>query len=439
MGSLRAVKSGPNFFQKKEEQYRSFFEDSPISLWVEDFSQVKAHLNKLRFSGIKNFSSYFGRHPEAIGRCLGLVKIIDVNKATLKLYGAKNKEEILRGLGIILNDETRIAFKEELIAIAQGKARFEREAVSTTLGGERKNLFIKWSAVPGYEDTLSKVVVSIIDITDQKIAEEKLKRARDNLEKRVRRRTAELSKAQEALRQKNNALVHTLGHLQDLSRHILQVQENEYKSVSRELHDNIGQSLNAVKMRLERAEMNPGLVSNKGLAGLRREIREAVSQLRQISREIRILAKDRRPEILDELGLSATLSSYIRDFQNRTSIQVEFIRLLNDEHLPSNWQIHLYRIVQEALNNVARHALAKKAVIRLEKVKNNFVLSVKDDGAGFSMTRAGIGKDHSHGIGLTGIKERANLLGGSAEITSKPGKGTTLRIRIPFQPLPKRP
>ncbi|MFC1724351.1 PAS domain S-box protein [candidate division KSB1 bacterium] len=159
---------------ESENRYRTLFEDSPISLWEEDFSDVKEYIDNLKKSGINNFRSYFGEHPEQLNECMSLVKIIDVNKRTVSLFAAKNKNELLKNLGKVFAEESFNTFKDEIIAIAEGKTTFESETVNQTLKGEKKHIYLKWSAAPGYEKTLSKAIVSIIDITERKKAEETL-------------------------------------------------------------------------------------------------------------------------------------------------------------------------------------------------------------------------------------------------------------------------
>ncbi len=158
--------------RESRERYRSLFEDSPISLWEEDFSEVKTHIDGLRRKGIKEFRTYFDNHPEVVTHCAGMVKIIDVNQATLRLYQARSKKEFQGGLDRIFCKESYDGFKEQLIAITKGKTRFEIEAINQTLKGEKKLIFLRWSVVPGYEKELSEVIVSIIDITERKKAEE---------------------------------------------------------------------------------------------------------------------------------------------------------------------------------------------------------------------------------------------------------------------------
>jgi PAS domain S-box-containing protein len=157
------------------ESYRSLFNNSPISLWEEDFSEVKKHIDSLRNKGIKDFRIYFQEHPEEVANCLTMSKVIDVNRATLQLYEAGSKEELLAGLGKVFGEESYKVFREALIALTQDKVLFESEAINYTLSGRKMHIIIKWSLKPGYEQICSKVLVSILDITQRKIAEESLK------------------------------------------------------------------------------------------------------------------------------------------------------------------------------------------------------------------------------------------------------------------------
>ncbi len=160
---------------ESERRYRALFEDSPISLWEEDFSDVKKYIDSLRDSGIKDFRTYFKNHPEALVRCASLVKVVDVNKATLDMYQAEEKEEILSGLSHIFEQETYEEFKEELLSLIEGREMFECESINKTLSGESKHISLRLTVAPGYEETWSKVYVSILDITERKRAEEALR------------------------------------------------------------------------------------------------------------------------------------------------------------------------------------------------------------------------------------------------------------------------
>ncbi len=161
---------------ESERRYRSLFEDSPISLWEEDYSGVKQKLDGLKQAGVTDFEAYFSEHPEAVQECVSLVKILNVNKASVELYGAKSKPELTSSMQKLLRTDDLVrSFQKELLNIANGVTYFEREEADNTLGGENLYVSIVWSVVPGYEETLSRVIVSIVDLTQRKKAEEQLR------------------------------------------------------------------------------------------------------------------------------------------------------------------------------------------------------------------------------------------------------------------------
>ena len=155
---------------ERELRYESLFKNSPISLWEEDFSDVKKYIDSLRSRGIRDFRTYFQDHPEDVVNCATMVKVVDVNEVTLKMYHAGSVED-LKGLDSVFAEESYEVFKEELIALAEGKFKYASEAVNRTLGGRKIHTFIMWIVPPGYEVTWSKALVSIIDITDKKQVE----------------------------------------------------------------------------------------------------------------------------------------------------------------------------------------------------------------------------------------------------------------------------
>jgi len=171
-------KHGEITLQKQEQRYRSLFEDSPVSLWEEDVSELKQHLNKLRDAGITDFKNYFLDHPAEIYQNMATVKILDVNKATLNLYGATSKEELLGNLDRVLIG-TDTLFAEELASIADDKTVFMAEVTNRTLQGQEIQVFLRMSVVPGYEETYERVLISLLDITERKQVEEALIEAKE--------------------------------------------------------------------------------------------------------------------------------------------------------------------------------------------------------------------------------------------------------------------
>ena len=157
-----------------EARYRGLFDDSPISLWEEDFSSVKQHIDDLRASGVSDFRAYFEEHPEEVAHCVRATKIIDTNQQTLKLFRADSKEQLIEGLHVIFSKESFDIFKEELITFAGGDTLFQSEAVLKNLADDKLCTVVRLSIAPGYENTWGKVFVSVSDITERKGAEHSL-------------------------------------------------------------------------------------------------------------------------------------------------------------------------------------------------------------------------------------------------------------------------
>ena len=165
-------------------EYYSLFEQSPLSLWEEDFSAVKRDIDILAGKGVKNFRKYLNAHPEKLAEYSSLIRIINVNKSTLALYGAKNKQSFRENLDLVLTEGSAEAFGGGIAAFAQGKTSFEAVSVNRTLKGETLDIIIHMTILKGHEKDWSRVMVSIIDITDWKRkskalaqSEEKLKAA----------------------------------------------------------------------------------------------------------------------------------------------------------------------------------------------------------------------------------------------------------------------
>lgn len=167
--------AGERILKDSERRYRRLFEDSPISLWEEDFSSVKSYIEMLKSSGVSDFRAYFEENPDTVAECARMVKVIDVNQATLDLYEAESKEALLEDLNKVFVKESLDVFREEIIRIAEGVTEFEAESINVSLRGNLKHVSARIIIAPGFEENLSKVIVSILDITDKKRAEERLK------------------------------------------------------------------------------------------------------------------------------------------------------------------------------------------------------------------------------------------------------------------------
>jgi CheY-like chemotaxis protein len=166
--------------RESEERYRALFEDSPISLWEEDFSEFKTYLDNLRRQGVRRLRAYFNAYPEEVLRCAGMIRITDVNKATLSLFETSNKSDFLVPLNQILTEKSHTSFKEELLAVSGGK-KFEIHKVCRTFKNNKLDILLKSSIPSGYEETWSKVFISVYDLTERIQAEFERKKLESQL------------------------------------------------------------------------------------------------------------------------------------------------------------------------------------------------------------------------------------------------------------------
>jgi signal transduction histidine kinase len=219
--------------------------------------------------------------------------------------------------------------------------------------------------------------------------------------------------------------------LSDGLKRATEAQENERKRVARELHDEVGQALTGLQLglgRLARATRSPRV----------RESAEALNELTvDTIKQVRNLALDLRPGLLEEIGLAATLRQYTRTLSGRIAIPIELAISNFNRRLSPELEITVFRVVQESLTNIARYAHATRAVVELGVEDGVLFVRVLDDGQGFDVeaTRA----DYHHSLGISGMEERCRFSGGSFDIQSAPGQGTTVSCTWRLEPEPAQP
>jgi two-component system sensor histidine kinase UhpB len=212
-----------------------------------------------------------------------------------------------------------------------------------------------------------------------------------------------------------------------ISRGVLRLQEEERGRISRDLHDGIGQLLTALKIQLELLEREAASISEltPRIAGARELADTALAEVRQLSHLL-------RPQMLDELGLEPTLRWLARTFQKRTGIEIDVVLEGTERRADADVETLVYRIVQEALTNVARHSGARAATVTLSRAPERLSVRIDDRGAGFhpeAMLAAG---DEEHGFGLRAMHDRVEFVNGRFSLRSAPGKGTTVEAEIPL-------
>ncbi len=218
--------------------------------------------------------------------------------------------------------------------------------------------------------------------------------------------------------------------LQRLSTQLINAQEAERARLSRELHDELGQALTAVSLNL--AEILKGLPP-ESVPRLGEKLVEARSLTDQALDLVRKIALDLRPGILDDLGLVAALRWHVKRWTRTFGVEVEFRAMNLDQRLDPDVETALYRIVQEALTNVAKHAQAANVRVTLERKPSAVVAHVEDNGRGFVANGLAVRETLEPGAGLLGMRERVSLLGGKLDLWSRPGQGTRLSVEIPLK------
>jgi PAS domain S-box-containing protein len=265
-----------------------------------------------------------------------------------------------------------------------------------------------------------RIVGTHFDLTDRKQQEELLRRSHEELEVRVRERTAELAHANEALRAEMEERQRAERARTDLLGRLVFAQEDERRRIAREMHDQFGEQLTALGHRI--ASLKDALADRPDLRD-RIDALQAVAQ--QLDRDVDDLVWELRPTALDDLGLRAALSNYVQNWSARAGIGAALhVSGGPDDRLPPETETTLYRIAQEALTNVAKHSGATEVELILERTADHVLLVVEDDGAGFAPEAA------TRGFGLLGMQERASLIGASLEIESAIGGGTTILVRV---------
>jgi PAS domain S-box-containing protein len=163
---------------ESEENYRRLFEYSAIPIWKEDFSEIKKYFDKLKNSGVNDFRTYFGTHKDEVSHLASLIKVVEINQKSVEFFEVESKEDVIRNMLFYFTDASLEVFREELTVLAEGGMQFECEIPIRTLTGDIKTLDLHLSVVKGYEDTLSNILVSFIDITERKNNEERIRRSR---------------------------------------------------------------------------------------------------------------------------------------------------------------------------------------------------------------------------------------------------------------------
>jgi PAS domain S-box-containing protein len=357
------------------------------------------------------------------------------NHGAEELYGWSRKE----ALGKISHRLLQTKFPTPLKQITEELHRADRwigELVHTKRGGQRITVLVRKTLDRDPQGRPSSVLQNITDITMRKQAEaarrrlEVLAASNQTLEKEiVHRQAVEVSLKQSEEHQRRLLAESRImqGQLRDLSHQILSAQEEERKKISRELHDEIAQTLAGINIRL-------GTLKAEG-GGRGRDFQHKIDATqRLVEKSVEIVhrfARDLRPTLLDDLGLIPALHAFVKTFTEDTGVRVRITVFAGVEKLDNDRRTVLYRVAQEALTNVDRHAQASTVEVNIQHLADKICMTIRDNGKCppmDPMRKAKTGKR----LGLIGMRERLEMVGGSFEIQSLVGKGTTVRAEVPF-------
>ena len=340
-------------------------------------------------------------------------QVISWNEGAERIKGYKKEEIIGRDMSIFYTAEG-IQREEPQNNLSRAKeyGRFENEGERVRRDG---SVFWANVVIDAIYDTKGELIgfaKVTRDITELKKLELQRQRFNEELEEQVKMKTAELSRSYQDIRQ-------LASHLQD-------VREEERASIAREIHDELGQQLTGLKMDLSWITKRKTMQDD---IEVRQKTTTILNLLDTAIKTVRKIATDLRPSILDDLGLIAAIEWQSEEFGRRSGISTEFISTMTEFNYSSRIAIGLFRICQESLTNVARHAEATKICISLQEQDNETILlKIEDNGRGFEVPKIGDKKT----LGLLGMRERTLMMGGEFRIESDPGKGTTLFVTVPL-------
>jgi signal transduction histidine kinase len=410
---------------RSEDKYRHIFETAATSIFEEDWTAVRHLLDLLYEQGVVDLRAYVSDHPDVVTAAIPLVKIVDVNEYTLRLFKAPSKEALLGSLDMIFVPETTAVFKEELIAVWEGRDIYECQAPMRTIDGRPLSVLFTLT-VPKQDADWPRVMVTLTDVTALHQAENELRRAQE----RLQRWNIELEQTVNA---KTTALQQSEERLRALASELNLAEQRERKRLATELHDHLQQMLVVGKLAIGQG---------KRVSDGRPEYDAVLKRVDDILSDAltysRTLVAELSPPVLRDHGLTAALK-WLAEYMKKKHEQRVMVILPDDDGvmLPEDQRVLLFQSVRELLINASKHAGTGTATIRMTRHADQVQIEVHDDGQGFDLAAAAAaaagnpGGGISSKFGLYSIQERMKALGGSFSIRSMPGEGTTATLTLP--------
>jgi len=388
--------------RESEERCRALFESTAVSIWEEDFTAVKAALDALAAEGVRDFRAYFREHPERVAEAVRMVRVVDVNAASLRLFGAREKRELLESLDAIFVPETLPAFVEELVAIAEGRTLLESEAVVQTLQGRRLHVLLT-IAFPAVRERFDRVPVTLMDITSRKQAEDAI----------------------HALDRRKDEFLAMLAH---------------------ELRNPLAPLRNAAAiLRLD--SVDPGVV---------RQVSELldrqVTQLARLVDDLLDVARISQGVIELQkrtLSVSAVVERALEEAHSASAAKQQRVQLAAPAaplHVHAD-EARLVQVIGNLLSNAIRYSPEHSTIhVAIESEGAHAVIRVRDEGIGIEpqflvnvfelFVQADKSLDRAQGglgIGLNVVKRLVEMHGGTVSASSAgPGRGSEFTVRLPL-------
>ncbi len=327
---------------------------------------------------------------------------------------------------LVLEQPTSLAFA--------GQRRRERELQVTALASVVALLGAAWYTtrkvvrpVKRLQATARAIAEGGLDTPVGVVAQDEVGQLAEDIEAMRRQLRTYRDNLEQANRELKEQVAERTQRLQETLGKVITAQEEERRRLARELHDEQSQALGALAVSLDRVDRLLGT----GAPGARAELQEASRTVRILLRETRRIIYDLRPTVLDDMGLAAAIRWCAETHLDRHGIDVAIQDSIAPGRLPAAMEVALFRVAQEAIVNVERHSRAKHAGIELGQRNSSVTVRIWDDGQGFDPGSPGTGEE-ALGVGLEGMQERVRLIGGKMEISSAPGKGTTVRVEAPL-------
>ena len=346
------------------------------------------------------------------------------NRGAERIFGYTAAEAIGQHIFLIIPEDKRAEEEHVLAQLRQGERVDHFHTVRRTKHGRRLPISLTVSPIRDARGTIVGASKVARDISELKAAEDARMRAQQELETRVHERTVDLSSANEALRREMAERERVEQERSELLKRLVLAQEDERRRIARELHDQLGQQLTALRLTLEMIR-----AQSVGRIDLRAQVETLEELALQLDEDVAFRVWELRPTGLEDLGLRAALTKYVSKWSTHFDIPARLHATPSTgERLTSEIETMMYRLAQEALNNVAKHARADHVDIVLERSAEALSLIIEDNGVGFNPAKA---VATGHGLGLIGMRERAALVGADLQIESTPGRGTTVIVRAP--------